>query len=68
MTLNLELFDSVTNDKIARATDRQKDWRQGWLQWRTRVSNRADAKRMITEWAKALTSTLNEARSFKPAE
>ncbi len=63
MTLNLELFDSVTNDKIAKATDRQRDWRQGYMQWRTKVSNRADAKRMITVWAKALTSALNEART-----
>lgn len=63
MTLNLELFDSVTEDKIARATDRKRDWRRGYLEWRTRVSNRADARRMITVWAKALTSTLNEARS-----
>lgn len=68
MTLNLELFDSVTNDKIAKATDRQRDWRQGWLQWRTKVSNRADAKRMITVWAKALTSALNEARSVDAPE
>ena len=63
MTLNLELFDSVTEDKIARATDRKRDWRRGYLEWRTRVSNRADARRMITVWAKALTSALNEARS-----
>ena len=63
MTLNLELFDSVTEDKIARATDRQKDWRRGYNQWRTSVSNRADARRMMTVWAKALRSTLDEARS-----
>ncbi len=63
MTLNLELFDSVTEDKIARATDRQKDWRRGYNQWRTSVSNRADARRMMTVWAKALRSALDEARS-----
>jgi hypothetical protein len=68
MTLNLELFDSVTNDKIAKATDRQRDWRQGYMQWRTKVSNRADARRMITVWAKALTSALNEARSATPSD
>lgn len=63
MTLNLEFFDSLTNDKIARATDRKRDYRAGYLEWRTRVSNRADAKRMMTSWAKALRSTLDEARS-----
>jgi len=63
MTLNLELFDSLTDDKIAKATDRKRDTYRGWLQWRTSVSNRADAKRMMRGWAKALTSTLDEARS-----
>ena len=63
MTLNLELFDSVTNDKIAKATDRKRDYRRGYAQWRTSVSNRADGRRMMTSWAKALRSALDEARS-----
>jgi hypothetical protein len=63
MTLNLELFDSLTDDKIAKATDRKRDNYRGYLEWRTSVSNRSDAKRMMRGWAKALTSTLDEARS-----
>ena len=63
MTLNLELFDSLTGDKIAKATDRKRDYRRGYLEWRTSVSNRADARRMMTSWAKALRSALDEARS-----
>jgi len=63
MTLNLELYDSVTNDKIAKATDRKRDNRRGYMEWRTSVSNRADARRMMTGWAKALRSALDEARS-----
>lgn len=63
MTLNIELFDSVTEDKIAKATDRKRDYRRGYAQWRTSVSNRADAKRMMSGWAKALRSALDEARS-----
>ena len=63
MTLNLELYDSITNDKIAKATDRKRDYRKGYLEWRTSVSNRADARRMMTSWAKALRSALDEARS-----
>ena len=66
MTLNLELFDSVTSDKIAKATDRQRDYRQGYIQWRTNVSNRSDARRMMSSWAKALRSTLDEARASVP--
>ena len=63
MTLNLELFDSVTGDKIAKATDRQRDYRQGYIQWRTNVSNRSDARRMMSSWARALRSALDEART-----
>ena len=64
MTLNLELFDSLTNDKIAKATDRKRDNTSGLrMEWRTSVSNRADAKRMMRGWAKALRSALDEARA-----
>lgn len=63
MTLNLELFDSLTDDKIARATDRKRDYRRGYMEWRTSVSNRSDARRMMTSWAKAMRSALDEARS-----
>ena len=63
MTLNLELFDSITGDKIVKATDRKRDYRRGYAQWRTNVSNRSDARRMMSSWAKALRSALDEARS-----
>lgn len=63
MTLKLELIDSVTNDKFAEATDRKRDYGQGYVEWRTRVNNRALAKRMMSSWAKALRSALDEARS-----
>jgi len=63
MTLNLELYDSLTNDKIAKATDRKRDRRDGRMEWRTSVSNRADARRMMKGWAKALRSALDEART-----
>jgi hypothetical protein len=69
MTLNLELFDSVTDDKIVKATDRKRDYDSGYtMRWRTSVSNRSDAKRMMTAWAKALRDLLDEARkSTTPA-
>lgn len=63
MTLNLELFDSITNDKIAKSTDRKRDYRRGQMEWRTSVSNRSDARRMMTGWAKDLRSALDEARA-----
>jgi hypothetical protein len=63
MTLNLELFDSLTGDKIVKATDRKRDWDRGYMQWRTRVSNRADAKRAMTAWAEAFVTLLDEAKA-----
>ena len=68
MTLNIELFDSITEDKMAKATDRKRDFRRGYMQWRTSVSNRADARRMMSGWAKALRSALDEARSSTSTE
>ncbi len=61
MTLELELYDSVTGDKIAMATDRKRDYRKGYLERRTRVNNRGDARRMMSPWAKALRTALDEA-------
>ena len=63
MTLNIELFDSLTNDKIAKATDRKRDYDRGYAEWRTSVNNAAVARRMMTVWAKALRSALDEARA-----
>ena len=63
MTLKLELFDSVTNDKIVKATDRKRDFERGYIEWRTSVSNRAVAKRFMTSWAEALRAVLDDAKS-----
>jgi hypothetical protein len=63
MTLNIELIDSNTNHTIAKGTDRIRDYERGYVQWRNSVSNRVDAKRMMTTWAKALGSMLDEARN-----
>lgn len=62
MTLKLEIYDSVTGDLIAAASDRQEDPRLGWMEWRNRVSNRADAERMLQRWATRLRERLDEAR------
>ena len=62
MTLKLELYDSVTGDLLATASDRQEDPRLGWMEWRTRASNRQDAKRMLERWASSLRERLDAAR------
>jgi len=63
MTLVLELYDSLTNDKIVTARDRKRDYRKGYLQWRTSVNNRAVAKRMMSSWARAFREALDDARA-----
>jgi len=63
MTLNLELYDSVTNDKIATAKDRKRDYQRGYVEWRTSVSNRATARRMMSSWARAFREQLDDARA-----
>ena len=62
MTLYLELYDSVTDDLLAKALDPKADRSSGLMQWQTRVSNRAAGKRMMKPWAEALRNGLDEAR------
>jgi len=61
MTLYIELYDSLTDDLLAKAVDPTAD-RSGLMQWQSRVSNRAAGKRMMKPWAEALRSGLDEAR------
>ena len=61
MTLKLEIYDSVTGDLIATASDRQEAPRRGYMQWTTSVSNKAEARRMLERWAKDLHKRLDEA-------
>lgn len=61
MTLYLELYDSLTDDLVAKALDRQKDRSTGYFEWRNRVSNRAAAKRILKVWARVLKEGLDDA-------
>lgn len=63
MTLYVELYDSVTGSIIAKAMDRQRDRERGYLQWQTRVTNVAAAKRIMKGWAETLRKGLDEARA-----
>ena len=66
MTLKLELYDSVTGDLIAVASDRQESRETGYRQWTTSGSNKADARNMLKKWAKGLRVRLNEATGVSP--
>ena len=59
-TLVVELSDSVTGDLLARAADRRASRDNITLQWTTRVSNRADAKRLMKHWATLLRDAMDE--------
>jgi hypothetical protein len=67
MTLKLEMFDSVTGDLIATASDSREAPRRGYMQWTNSVTNRAEAKRMLERWARDLREGLDEARTAPPA-
>ncbi len=62
MTLNLELIDSLTNDKVVIVRDRKRDLGYGYVQWRNSVTNKSDAKRMMKSWAKSFREALDDAK------
>jgi len=62
MTLYLELYDSETDDLLAKALDAKADRDTGYMQWQTKVANRVAAKRIMQPWAEALRKGLDEAR------
>jgi hypothetical protein len=65
MTLLAELYDSQTNALLARVTDRQRGLDRGFneLQIANRVTNTAEADRILSEWARRLRAALDKART-----
>jgi len=59
-TLFIELYDSVSGEILARAVDRKADRGHGRMEWTTRVSGRADAKRILRTWAGWLRERMDE--------
>ncbi len=62
MTLYLELYDSETDDLLAKALDPTADRQSAFMQWQTGPANRQAGIRMMKPWAKALREALDEAR------
>ena len=62
MTLYLELYDSETDDLLAKALDPTADRHSGFVQWQTGPANRQAGKRMMRPWAEALRKGLDRAR------
>jgi len=65
MTLYLELYDSETDDLLAKALDAKADRQSAFMQWQTGPANRAAGKRMMKPWAEALRKGLDRAREEK---
>jgi hypothetical protein len=60
-TLYIELYDSVTGGIIGRAADRQTiRSASSSVSWSNRVTNSADARRLLRRWAKLLRSFLDQ--------
>lgn len=62
MTLYLELYDSETDDLLAKALDPKADRQSSFMQWQSGPANRAAGKRMMKPWAEALRKGLDRAR------
>ncbi len=60
-TIYIELYDSVTGDILARAADRKAARSVGgYISYSNRVTNKADARRMLGSWADLLRDRLDE--------
>ena len=68
MTLYIELYDSETDDLLAKALDPTADRQTGFMQWQTGPANRAAGKRMMRPWAEALRKGLDRARDVTHQE
>ena len=59
MTLVLEAVDGTTGQVLARAVDRQGARESFRAEWSTSVSNRAEARRILTRWAERLRAAVD---------
>jgi hypothetical protein len=60
MTLVIELYDSVSNEILARAIDRRRARNVGNIQWTTTGTNRRAARKILGSWANLLVSRLDD--------
>jgi hypothetical protein len=63
MTLVAQLYDSETNALLARAVDRARGQDIGRFQIANRVTNTAEARRVLTKWARMLRDALDRAKA-----
>lgn len=64
--LVIEVRDSVSSALIGRAVDRRETQRSGTLEWSSSVTNRADFRRLVQQWAVICTKGLAELKEQSP--
>ena len=67
MTLVAELRDSVTDQLLGRAVDTVRGRQTGGFQMASSVTNMADARRALSQWADVLLTGLDDAEGRSPA-
>tara|TARA_R110001592_G_scaffold337300_1_gene623804 strand:+ start:434624 stop:435316 length:693 start_codon:yes stop_codon:yes gene_type:complete len=60
MTLVLELQDGTTGETLVRIVDRYRSPETSWLQWSNSVTNQAEARRVLSRWARQLRKGLDQ--------
>lgn len=63
MTLNLELYDSVSHEILARVVDKKKARDNGTITWSSSITNRNEARRMFRRWSKMLVENIESIRT-----
>jgi hypothetical protein len=64
--LVIEFRDSVSAALLGRAVDRRETQRSGTLEWSSSVTNRADFRRLVQQWAVICTRGLAELKEQSP--
>jgi hypothetical protein len=67
MTMYLEVYDSSTNEILARIVDRKQATDYGRMTWQNSVTNKTEARKMMTEWAQTLRAGLDTLRASPPS-
>ncbi len=66
MTLYLEVYDSSTNEILARTVDRKQARDNARMTWQNSATNKTEARRMLADWAETLRTGLDTIRASQP--
>ncbi len=66
LTMFLEIYDATTGEILARWVEDLEDREDMYLEWTNRVTNTADARRVINRWADEFVAGFNALRIQRP--